>query len=176
MDIRAIRNAVWIRVLPFLLAILLATAALHALHISQECGCNFLAAVLLVVGYRHLVRYTITRHYTKGVRLVRAQRFEEAIGALEQSLAFFEKYPSLDTWRSILFLNVGMYGYREMALLNLGYTYAMLMEGDKSEQCYKKALELNPRNRAAVLALNLLDAGKRMQLDESQSEQAGLSS
>ena len=167
MDTPVMRNFAWIRAIPLLLAILLAAAALHALQICPECACSFLAAVLLVVGYRYLVRYTITRHYTKGVRLVKAQRYEEAIQAFERNLAFFEKHPNLDRWRSILFLSPGKYGYREATLLGLGFVSGQMVDGRRVEHYHQRALELNPKNGAAIAVLNVLNAGKSMQLDES---------
>jgi hypothetical protein len=42
-------------------------------------------------------------------------------------------------------------------------------DGRRLEQYYERALELNPKNGAAIAALNVLNAGKRMQIRESQS-------
>ncbi|NIQ78469.1 MAG: hypothetical protein GTN93_10325 [Anaerolineae bacterium] len=158
MDIPTIRNVAWIRVIPLMLVILVAAAAFHALGLCPEWACNLLAAVIVVVGYRYLTRYTVTRHHVKGLRLVRAQRFDEATRAFEQNLAFFEKHPNLDKWRSLIFLSPARYGHREMTLMNLGYTSAMMRRGARSAQYYKRALELNPKNGAAIAALNLLNS------------------
>ena len=153
-----VKNTAWIRAVPLSLAILLCGAAFHALHLFGHWVFDVVAACLVVIGYRYLIRYTITRHHAKGVRLLRAQRFEEATQAFEQNLAFFDKHPNLDKWRSLIFLSPARYGYREMTLLNLGYTYGQMGAGGKSEGYYKRALELNPKNGAATGALNLLNA------------------
>ncbi len=141
-----------------MLAILLAALVFQTLHVFPDWLTNFLAGWLLVIVYRYIVRYTITRHHVKGLQLVKAQRFSDAAVAFQKSLDFFEGHPNLDKWRSVIFLSPGKYSYREMALLNLGYVYGQIGEGDKAEQCYKKALEMNPRNDAARAALNLLNA------------------
>ncbi|HUS70187.1 MAG TPA: hypothetical protein VM075_05340 [Anaerolineae bacterium] len=158
MDTPQAKNTSWIRAVPLFLVILLCTAAFQALHLFRDCTFSAIAACLVVVGYRYLILHTVTRHHTEGSRLVKAQRFEEAIQAFEQNLAFFRKHPNLDGWRSLIFLSAAKYGYREMTLLNLGYIYGQIGKGGKSEQYYKGALELNPKNRAAMAALNLLNA------------------
>jgi tetratricopeptide (TPR) repeat protein len=98
------------------------------------------------------------RHHVRGLRLLRAQRFEDAIGAFEQNLALFNRHPNLDKWRSLILLSSSRYGYREMTLLNLGYAAAQMRQGARAEQYYERVLELNPRNGAAISALNLLNA------------------
>jgi tetratricopeptide (TPR) repeat protein len=110
------------------------------------------------VGYLYLIRYTILRYHMKGLRLARAQRFEEAIRPFEQNLAFFDRHPNLDKWRSLILLSSSRYGYREMTFLNLGYAAANMRDGARAEQYYEGVLELNPRNGSAITALNLLNA------------------
>jgi tetratricopeptide (TPR) repeat protein len=157
-DIPQIKNLDWIRSIPHMLAILLAALVFQILHVFPDWLTNFLAGWLLVIVYRYIVRFTITKHHVKGLQLVKAQKFSDAAVAFQKSLDFFESHPYLDKWRSVIFLSPGKYGYREMALLNLGYVYGQISEGDKAEQCYKQALGMNPHNGAARAALNLLNA------------------
>jgi len=89
---------------------------------------------------------------------MKLQNFKAAANAFQRSLEFFEKYPDLDQWRSIILLSTAKYGYKEMALTNLGFVYGRLNEPKKSEQYYRKALELNPNNVNAKTGLNLLNA------------------
>jgi tetratricopeptide (TPR) repeat protein len=158
MDIPTAKYTSWIRAIPFLLAILLVAAAYHALQLWPAWTCDLLAGVIVVVAYRCLLRYTLMRHHMRGLRLLRAQRFEEAIQAFEQNLAIFDRHPNLDKWRSLILLSSSRYGYREMTLLNLGYAAAQMRQGPRAEQYYQRVLELNPRNGAAFSALNLLNA------------------
>jgi tetratricopeptide (TPR) repeat protein len=158
MDTPTVRITSWIRTIPFLLAILLLTAAFQAVQLCPAWAYNLFAGTLVAVGYRYLVSYTLLRHQVRGLRLVAAQRFEEAIRAFEQNLAFFDRHPSLDKWRSLLFLSASRYGYREMTLLNLGTAAAQMRQGTRARQYYERVLELNPRNGAAISALNLLNA------------------
>jgi tetratricopeptide (TPR) repeat protein len=157
-DTPQIKTTDWIRSIPHLLAILFAALIFQSFHVFQNWLTNFIAGWLLVIVYRYIVRYTITKHHAKGLQLVKAQKFNDAAIAFQKSLDFFEIHPDLDKWRSIFFLSPGKYGYKEMALLNLGFVYGQINEGEKSEQCYKKVLEINPNNGAAKAALNLLNA------------------
>jgi tetratricopeptide (TPR) repeat protein len=158
MDTPTVRITSWIRTIPFLLAILLVAAAYHALQLWPAWTCDLLAGVIVVVAYRCLLRYTLMRHQVRGLRLVRAQRFEEAIQAFERNLAIFDRHPSLDKWRSLILLSSSRYSYGEMTLLNLGYAAAQMRQGARAEEYYERVLELNPRNGAAFSALNLLNA------------------
>jgi tetratricopeptide (TPR) repeat protein len=176
MDTPMIRDMSWVRAIPNLTVVFLAGVALHLLHVFPEFLSNLVAGWLLVIAYRYLIRYTITRYHVRGLQLLKEQRFAEAAQAFEEGLSFFERHPNLDKWRSILFLSASGYGYTQGTLLNLGLTYAQMEEGAKAEEYYERVLELNPTNGSAIFALKLLHAGKRMQLEESQSEQAGLSS
>ena len=157
-DTPQIKNVDWVRSILQFFAILLATIAFQALHAFQDWFPNFLAGCILVIAYRYMVRYTITRHHAKSMQLIKAQDFNGAAAAFQKSLEFFEKHPNLDKWRSIVFLSPGKYGYKEMALVNLGFVYGQINEGGKVEQYYKKALEINPNNGTAKAALNLLNA------------------
>jgi tetratricopeptide (TPR) repeat protein len=158
MDAPTVRITSWIRTVPFLLAILLLTAAFHAVQVFPGWTYDLLAGALVAVGYRLLISHTLLRHQVRGLRLVHAQRFEEAIRAFEQNLASFERHPSLDKWRSLLFLSASRYGYREMTLLNLGTAASQMRHWTRAKQYYERVLELNPRNGVAISALNLLHA------------------
>jgi tetratricopeptide (TPR) repeat protein len=158
MDTPSMRNTAWIRAAPLFLVIFILGAAFQELGLFGDCTFSIIAAGVVVIGYRYLIRYTITRHHVKGLRLVKARRFEEAVRAFEQNLAFFNKHPNLDKWRSLIFLSAARYGYREMTLLNLAYVYGQMGKGARAEQYYQTVLQLNPRNGAAVAALNLLNA------------------
>lgn len=157
-DTPQIKNVDWIRSIPHVLAVLLFALIFQALHVFPDWLTNFLAGGLLVIAYRYIVRYSVTKYHAKGLQLVKAQKFNDAAVAFQKSLDFFESHPNLDKWRSIIFLSPGKYGYRETALLNLGYVYGQISEGDKAEQCYKKVLEMDPHNGTAQAALNLLNA------------------
>ena len=156
--IAQLKNVDWVRLIPQVAAIVLAAGLFYVLHVFTEWPSNLIAGWLLVVVYQYLVRFTVTAQHTRGVQLMKLQNFKAAANAFQRSLEFFEKYPDLDQWRSIILLSTAKYGYKEMALTNLGFVYGRLNEPKKSEQYYRKALELNPNNVNAKTGLNLLNA------------------
>lgn len=158
MDTPTFKSIDWIRAIPHLVALFIAGFVVQSLHVFQDWTLNFIAGWSLIILYRYAVRFSITRYHTRGMQFVKAHKFHEAIQAFQENLTFFEKHSNLDKWRSIIFLSPGKYGYREMTLLNLGYSYGQIGDGAKSEQYYKKALDLNPQNGMAAAALNLLNA------------------
>ena len=156
--ITQLKNVEWVRLVPQVVVIVLAAGLFYTLHIFPEWPANLIAGWLLVVVYRYLVRFTVTAQHARGVQLMKMQNFKAAVPAFQSSLEFFKKHPNLDKWRSIILLNTARYGFKEMALLNLGFAYGRLNEPKKSVQYYRQALELNPNNVNAKTGLNLLNA------------------
>jgi tetratricopeptide (TPR) repeat protein len=156
--IAQLKNVDWVRLIPQVVAIVLAAGLFYVLHVFPEWPANLIGGWLLVVVYQYLVRFTVTAQHTRGQQLMKMQNFKAASHAFQRSLEFFEKYPDLDKWRSIILLSTAKYGYKEMALMNLGFAYGRLNEPKKAEQYYRKALEINPDNVNAKTGLNLLNA------------------
>ena len=153
--IRAIERP---RIIPSLVAIGLVSFAFKTLAQLNDWALSFLLGYLFITAYRFLVRFTLTKYHAKGIRMMKAGRFHEAIDAFQESFGFFDKYSFLDRWRSFVFLMPGKYDYKEMALLNLGYIYGQIGEGHSAEEVYKKCLDLYPNNGIAESALNLLNS------------------
>jgi len=157
-DTPTILKVNWLRAVPHLLAIALAGYIINTISIFQDWSSSLLAGWIIIIIYRLIIRYTVTKDHARGMKLVKTQRFQEAVEAFQKSRAFFEKHPTLDKWRSIIFLSPGKYGYKEMALANLGFVYGQLGEGKKSIEFYEECLKLNPGNGVAKAALNLINA------------------
>lgn len=116
----------------------------------------FLGTAILVVYY-YLIRNTLNLDFARGIRSVKSGKFKDAASSFEKSASFFAKYPFLDTWRFIILLSSSQYGYREMALTNLGFVYAKLGDHILSKKNYEMCIELNPKNKSALAALSLIN-------------------
>ena len=158
MDTPIILKTSWLRLIPHLMAVVFCSYLVSLTGLYDDWIYNLLLGWALVLLYRLLIRYTVTKDHARGIKLVKRQRFEEAVEAFHDSLIFFEKHQSLDKWRSIIFLSPGKYGYKEMAYANLGFAYGQLRNGEKAREYYEKCLELNPNNGLAISALNLLNS------------------
>lgn len=127
-------------------------------QLSSEYG--VLSALALFLLLRFLLR-KIPQGHRAGIRLVRQQRFAEAIPCFDRSFEFFEKRRWLDRFRSILLLSSSSISYREMALSNAGYCCTQIDEGANARKYYEQCLQLFPESMLAASALRTLDAGKK---------------
>lgn len=117
----------------------------------------FLAFIITIL---HIMigRRMIPRWHRRGIRLVMAGHFPEAISCFEKSYAFFAKYPWLDSMRyGVLFSSSNM-PYREMALVNIAFAFGQLGEGAKSKAYYERALKEFPGSVLAQTSLNMIKA------------------
>ena len=166
MDSPIILKTSWFRLIPHLIAIVFFSYLVSLTGLYDDWIYNLIVGWAFVLLYRLIIRHTVTKDHARGIKLVKRQRFEEAVEAFHDSLTFFKQHPSLDKWRSIIFLSPGKYGYREMAYANLGFVYGQLGDGEKAMEYYNKCLELNPKSGLAKSALNLINSTKKPE-DES---------
>jgi len=113
---------------------------------------------LAYIALLYLGRFGIARHHRRGVRCLKAGRFDKAIPAFEESLAFFAKHPWLDRYRFITLLSSSAASYREMALCNIGFAYSQTGAGEKAREAYEQTLEEFPESGTARAALNMMKA------------------
>jgi hypothetical protein len=117
----------------------------------------FLAFIVTIV---HIMigRRMIPLWHRRGVRLVMAGHFPDAITCFEKSYVFFTKYPWLDTMRYGVLLSSSKMPYREMALVNIAFAYGQLGEGATSKAYYERALTEFPGSILAQTSLNMIKA------------------
>ena len=120
----------------------------------------------LIVSYTLMLG--IPRDHHKGVSLLKQGRYEEAIPHFERSYAFFSLHRWLDDFRYLVLLSSSSISYREMALVNIAYIYALLGNGELSLQAYQRALAEFPRSILANSGLRMLEAGRSIVAGGSQ--------
>jgi tetratricopeptide (TPR) repeat protein len=101
------------------------------------------------------------RHHRRGIHLLKRGLFREAISEFQSSYSFLSKYAWLDKYRFITILDSSAMPYREMALCNIGYSYVLLDEKAKAQECYRRALEEFPESDLAKSGLEHTEAKGR---------------
>lgn len=91
-------------------------------------------------------------------RLLAQQKNQEARAELEKYLAFVERHPWLDRWRTVLFLFVQKHSLRELAWINIGFIHMRHGDMERRRAAYEQCLAINPRNEMAIDNLNLTAA------------------
>lgn len=114
------------------------------------------AYLLYAFGSRRL----LTRAHRAGIASVKRQDFHAAIPSFERSLEFFDRFPWVDKYRSIVLMSASAISYREMGLANIGFCYSQLGNGAEARRYYERCLELFPESGVATAALRLMDAAR----------------
>lgn len=105
-----------------------------------------------------LLRNFFANDHRKGISKVMNKKFGEAIPYFEKSIAYFSKYPLVDSFRMITMLSSSRLSYKEMGLSNIAFCYSQVGNGLKAREYYQQVLSLNPNNGMAITGLNMLNS------------------
>lgn len=112
--------------------------------------------LLIYLALTLLLRMLIPKNHRKGISLSKAGNYAEAVGEFEKSYEFFTMHPWIDKYRFITLLSNSRISYREMALINMAYSYSQTGDGENSKKYYEKALEQFPDSEMAKAALQMI--------------------
>lgn len=87
--------------------------------------------------------------------------FAEAIREFEASYAFLSRYRWLDDYRCVFLMSPAAMTYREMALINIAFSYSQLGDGAKTVEYYRRTLNEFPENQMARAALSMIESVTR---------------
>lgn len=149
-----VRQISWPAAIPQLIAIFVAIAIAYVLGAPDAILCGGMVYLAYSIGSRRL----IPRAHRAGIRLMKQEKFADAISKFQESFDFFERHPWIDRFRSIVLMSPSATSYREMALANIAFCYGQLGNGDQSRAYYQKCLERFPNSGLAKSALRTLDS------------------
>jgi tetratricopeptide (TPR) repeat protein len=115
---------------------------------------------LAYLGISFGLRTLIPREHQQGMKLVKEQKFLEAIPSFEKSYEFFSKKIWIDKYRFLTLLSSSAMSYREMALCNVAFCYSQIGEGKKAIEYYTKTLTEFPNNGLAQAGLRMLHSSE----------------
>jgi tetratricopeptide (TPR) repeat protein len=115
--------------------------------------------LILVFG----LRSTIAKDHRKGIRLVKSNKFGEAIPYFEKSVAYFEKNKWVDKYRYLTMLSSTSYSYKEMGLCNIAFCYSQIGNGQQAKAYYEICLSEFPGNGLAITGLNMINSVQNSQ-------------
>ena len=112
---------------------------------------------LALIAYMIAARRLIAAHHRRGCRAFARGDLETAIAEMEASDAFFLRHGWLDRWRLVTMLSPSAIGYREMALLNIGFFQSQLGRKEAAKTAYRRALAEFPESRVARQTLKMIE-------------------
>ena len=147
-----IRQLSWLSVIPQLIVIGLLIFLYHLANFDQPFIFGALTYSLLALGLRNL----IAKNHRQGMRLVKQQKFVDALPYFEKSVDYFAKNNCVDKYRYLTLLSSSKMTYKEMGLCNIAFCYSQTGNGQKAKEYYEQALREFPENGLAIAALNML--------------------
>jgi tetratricopeptide (TPR) repeat protein len=154
LNIPIIRQIAWISVVPQALLILLIIYIYDLLGFSEPALWGAATSIILSFGLRNL----IAKSHRQGIKLVKEQKFKDAISFFEESVTYFSKNKWVDKYRFLTLLSSSKMCYREMGLCNIAFCHSQIGNGLKAKEIYQQVLTEYPENRLASVALNMLNS------------------
>jgi len=105
-----------------------------------------------------ILRNLISKKHRQGVRLMRQQKFTDAIKYFEESVDFFSNNIWVDKFRFLTLLSSSKMTYKEMGLCNIAFCYGQTSNGQKAKEYYEQVLKEFPKNGVAITGLNMLNS------------------
>lgn len=102
------------------------------------------------------LRNLIAKDHRKGIRLVKENKFSDAIPCFEKSVAYFSEHTWVDKYRFITLLSASGHTYKEMGLCNIAFAHSQTGNGQKAKEYYEQVLTEFPENGLAISALNMI--------------------
>jgi len=102
------------------------------------------------------LRNLIAKNHRKGIRLIKENKFSEAIPCFEKSVAYFSEHTWVDKYQFITLLSASGHTYKEMGLCNIAFAYSQTGNGPKAKEYYEQVLAEFPGNGLAIAALNMI--------------------
>jgi len=103
-----------------------------------------------------IIRNTITRDHKQAERLLKQEKYAEAIPFFENSYDKFSKHPWFEKYRHFLGCSSRI-SYREMALNNIAFCYSQTGEKANSIEYYNRTLAEFPDSGIAKAALRMIN-------------------
>lgn len=139
-------------VIPHSILVMAFIFAFSLLNAGSPLLYGALVYIILALALRRLV----PRDHRRGIKLVKQEKFAEAISSFEKSVEFFRRNSWVDKFRYLTILSSSQMSFREMGLCNIAFCYHKIGEGAKAIEFYRRALDTYPESGLAKAALRRL--------------------
>jgi tetratricopeptide (TPR) repeat protein len=143
----------WISLLQRLLVFLLLSGLFYLVDKVWFIYYAFAVYILLSI----LLQNLIPTDHNKGIKLIKQEKFEEAIPHFKNSVDFFTKHSWIDKYRSVTLLISSRRTFREISLCNLAYCLTQVRRIDEAKKMYEDVLLEYPNNIVAKAALKTFE-------------------
>ena len=115
-----------------------------------------------------ILRTVVPRSHNKGVRLIKKEKYDDAIQCFQISINFFNKNKLLDKFGFIFMLNSSTMTYEEMGVCNIIYCLCQSGERTRGAEMYRQLIKDLP-NIKKYISSNLTATKVNLELYQSDS-------
>ena len=152
----------WKRTLPQFVAYMAILVLCYLIFPTMKLPHILVLGSGIYLAYSMSSKWLIPHHHRRGIRLLRQNHYQEAISAFEESLEFCTRHNWIDTYRAITLMTPTASSFREMALMNIAFSYGQLGDGEKLKAYCERVLKTWPNNEVAHNTLNLIEASRKI--------------
>lgn len=150
-----VRQVAWVSLIPQLILVGLLILAYHKQNTENPVLFGTLTYVLLSITIRPLL---INKSHKLGMKLIKQEKYADAIPCFIRSYDFFKRYEWLDKYRYLTLLSSSKMSYKEMALNNIAFCYGQAGDGIRSKEYYERTLQEFPDSGLAKAGLRLINS------------------
>ena len=152
-NIPIVKQIAWIYLIPQVIFMGLILLVYHFLVFREPV----LWCVLTYLALSFLIRKMLAKYHQQGMKLVKQQKFENAISLFIKSVDFLSKHQWIDKYRFLRLLSASKMTYKEMALCNIAFCYSQICNGPKGKEYCEQTLKEFHKNGLAIAALKMIN-------------------
>jgi hypothetical protein len=148
------QEIVWLAIVPRLLFIGILCMVYYQWDKRNFVVFGFITYLIVWYGLRAIA---FPGDVHKSIRLIREEKFREAIPHIERSIDFYTKHPWIDKYRFLLMVSSSKRGIRESSICNLGFCLLQIGQVKDAKELYEDVLRQYPENTVARSQLRTIN-------------------
>ncbi len=151
--------------IPFTLVGVLVANALVTPLTFPALVAGFVAGYVFFYILRRVPQYILLKHHIRGLKLMKANAWEDAAHAFNDSIAYFQKNRWVDDYRALTLFNSSKMSFLETDMNNIAACQLYMANVNAAEAAYRAVLDEFPENPLAQAALHNIETIKKARDD-----------
>jgi tetratricopeptide (TPR) repeat protein len=148
------QETVWLAIIPHILVIGILCMVYYQWDRKNYFVFGFFTYLIIWYGLRTMA---FPKEVHKSIRLIKEEKFGEAIPYIERSIEFYNKHSWIDKYRFLLMVSSSKRGIRESSICNLGFCLLQIGQVKAAKEVYEDVLRQYPENTVAIIQLRTIN-------------------
>jgi tetratricopeptide (TPR) repeat protein len=149
------QETVWLAIIPHIIVIGILCMVYYQWDRRNYFVFGFITYLIIWYGLRTMA---FPKEVHKSIRLIKEEKFGEAIPYIERSIEFYNKHLWIDKYRFLLMVSSSKRGIRESSICNLGFCLLQIGQVKAAKEVYEDILRQYPENTVAIIQLRTINA------------------